>query len=1025
MSYISKEITEQILRAQEGKLQDVIAGFSPLKRSGSSFTTVCPRCGRENGLVITPGKGIFKCFKCGDVKGKSAIDYLMTGKGMSYPDALTYIANLYGIIIPEERRKAPEDGKKSKSFCDKMLQGSGLTRKDTYADTYEDRESKVIKQLSTFKSGTIDDRGNIIDGDDCIIHYYDLDGYPVTYTNQMLEKHAANPEREYFRVRWQYPDEHKDKSGRAAKYHTPYGASTPLYIPQKIRDLYKKGNEITRLFIQEGEKKAEKACKHGIFSLAISGIQNFGYRGQLPEDIARIVERCKVKEIIFMLDSDCFDITDHLRCDEPIERRPLNFFYAVKNYKEYLNTLKNRGFYLEVYFGHVLKNEKGDKGVDDLLADTLKGHEEKLKKDIDTAINTKGCTGDYVQLYKITTMPDSKIREIWNLQSAEKFCPSYEEELKNLPEFIFGRHKWRYNEKGELESAQPIENDEQFWEVINKNKVEKDGAHPMYEFRYERCLNFLHNRGFGKYTRDAMQLFVHLEDKVVKIVNVTDIRDFVFSFTRTFLKEDILEMLHKGGPQYLGDFRLAQMKYANIQFQPRERSSEYLYWKDKYWVITKDKIEEKGYTQLHHFIWGNQKKDYNPQILPDMWKITRSVDKESNETYTIQLNELGKKCDFLRFLVNCSNFTWRKEKMLAAKSGDVSITSEELAQNQHHLVAKLAAIGYLLSEYKDPSVTKAVVGVDGKQSEIGESNGRSGKSLLGELFKIATPTCYINGKIADVERDTFIWSEVTENTRCVFIDDVKRQFDFEMLFPNITGPWAINYKGGGRATLPFSLSPKIYLTTNHMLNGDSESFIDRQWSIAFSDFYNARHKPMDDFGEMFFTEWDEKQWNLFWNLIAQCIKVYHQYGYVESPGERIQQRRLRQSIGEEFIAWADEFFSAENHRNTELARKSLYDNLIAAVGVARSKFYTAPVFKGKLRNYCKWKGYIYNPQKFNKLGQPLSYDKDGKPIIDDKRSGVEYFIIGDKNYYSLNGNDPTSEIIGLLNNEQDDDDELI
>ncbi|GHU80113.1 hypothetical protein FACS1894145_5790 [Bacteroidia bacterium] len=100
---------------------------------------------------------------------------------------------------------------------------------------------------------------------------------------------------------------------------------------------------------------------------------------------------------------------------------------------------------------------------------------------------------------------------------------------------------------------------------------------------------------------------------------------------------------------------------------------------------------------------------------------------------------------------------------------------------------------------------------------------------------------------------------MTEKTRTVFIDDVRPGFDFESLFANITGDWAVNYKGGRRCTFPFATSPKIYLTTNHALNGEGSSFKDRQWLIAFSDYYNDQRKPIHDFGVMFFDEWDFEQ----------------------------------------------------------------------------------------------------------------------------------------------------------------------
>lgn len=45
--------------------------------------------------------------------------------------------------------------------------------------------------------------------------------------------------------------------------------------------------------------------------------------------------------------------------------------------------------------------------------------------------------------------------------------------------------------------------------------------------------------------------------------------------------------------------------------------------------------------------------------------------------------------------------------------------------------------------------------------------------------------------------------------------------------------------------------------------------------------------------------------------------------------------------------------------------------------------------------YCDWKGYIFNPQKYDTTtGKPFQIDKDGRPVIDDKAGGVEYFTVG-------------------------------
>lgn len=57
--------------------------------------------------------------------------------------------------------------------------------------------------------------------------------------------------------------------------------------------------------------------------------------------------------------------------------------------------------------------------MDDLLANSLKGHEEELAKDIEAACNEKKGLGKYVEMFKITTWTDHKLQELWCLHSYE------------------------------------------------------------------------------------------------------------------------------------------------------------------------------------------------------------------------------------------------------------------------------------------------------------------------------------------------------------------------------------------------------------------------------------------------------------------------------------------------------------------------------------------------------------------------------------------------------------------------------
>lgn len=1015
--YVPEDDVKNILDKTECRLVEIIGEFVTLHKNGSvSYKGNCPLCG-ANKFEINPSKNVFKCFACNELSGKKPIDFLMKAEHMTYPDALTYLAKHIGYILPEKPVQQPKPSnkkstsKKADSFCARMLAGSGLTAQDVLASVFRKDSAKTCLKWQTFRKGTMDSRGEIDPaGDDAIIEYYDLDGHPVTYDVLDNKRQPTGRRKAYCRVRWQFPEEHLDKEGKPAKYKTPYGGGTHIYIPERLREAFKEGKTIDMLFIQEGEKKAEKACKHGLMSVAISGIQNIGQQGRLPEDLIRIIQGCSVKEVCFLLDSDWNDISANIRINDQVEKRPRNFFYAVRNFKDYCRSLKSRQIYVEIYFGHVNKNSADDKGIDDLLTNTLKDKESSILEDLNQLLENKNLTGKYLTLFKITSATDHKIEEYWSLNHPAKFAEAHKEILKNLPEFRIGKHAWKFNDVGEFVSAQPLEPDEQYWEATEKED-RHGNKYTVYSFNYARCFRFLQNRGFGRYRKiDGTTALIHLDPPIVKIVEATDVRDFVTDFTKSVAGEPVLNMLYKGGPQYLGPDKLSNIDFLQPNFEIPNRSKQMFFFENSCWEVTKNGIQELDYTKVPIHIWAGQKKAFLAKKLPPLIKITKNHD---TGKFSYEVTETGKQCHFLQFLINTSNFTWRKEKLRKEEidrtgHADIDIPSDEQYYNVEHLIAKMCAIGYMLMEAKDRSVSRAVVAMDGKQSEVGASNGRSGKSIVGEMFKYLMPTFFINGKTKDLASDNFLWNDLVEGMRCCFIDDVRPNFDFEFLFPNITGDWKVNYKGGGRATFKFQVSPKIYLTTNHALNGDGTSFLDRQWLIAFSDFYNNKHKPVYDFGCMFFDEWDGEQWNLHWNLMAECVRAYLLFGVVESPGERLEIRRLRQQVGEAFILWADEYYSEASRIGERIPRKTLYDQYLDYAPDQR-RFCSQTVFKKKFTNYCSLKGYVFNPGRYDPIsGLPLYLDKDGKPDLDDKSNGVEYFTIDKPSASTTKESDSTS-----------------
>ena len=995
MPYLKKEFTDRIYERvnTDGELLlEVIreAAGEPRKHERSETTFVCPHC-HSGALVVNTKKMVYKCFSCNEVSGKNAINFLMgPGSDLSLPDAIKYVCDRYDVApeyeddTPKRRRaqkpKASDVPSKEDpdagSFCSRMLAESGLTRKDVTATVRMDAGDSSPREVVTFQKGTINDRYELDhDGDDAIILYYDVEGNPCTYTFQ--SKGQRPVERPYYRVRFQFPEAHKDKNGNAMKYRSPSGSPTFIYYPECIRAAYRKKEALPVLFIQEGEKKAEKACKHGIPSVAISGIQNLGDANKkLPADLIKVIRDCNVKQVVFLLDSDLHDLSRNLSESKPVNQRPSAFFSAVLKFKSYMNELVNQNIYVETFYGHVLKNDAGDKGIDDLLTNSLKGKEKDLADDIRFAMHENLLGGKYVQLYNITEVSPTKIKEQFYLTSAQAFCEHYKDELKNLREFRCMGWKYRFNEKEELVSASPVEPDEQFWEKDDSRRGE-----PL-KFVYTNAMTFLERRGFHVYERsDDNYILIRVEDGIVRGIVPRKVSNFIHEFAKAYLTKDVRELLLRGGTQYVGPYQLEQLEPFRGAFFEPTRGLDYLFFKDQAWRITENSITTDDIKNIRFNIWQDAVHEFSGiELTPPLLKVQL----DDLGDYHVQLTDTGKRCHFLQFLVNASNFTWRKK---APTEDDV--------------------LWYLCNSYKDMGNAKAVIAMDGKIQDFDEANGRTGKSLLGLALKQVFPrNKSLDGKALGTSNNNrqFIWEGLDERSRIVIGDDLMKDFDFDSLFSLITSDWPVNPKGAPAYTVPFVKAPKIYLSSNFSVSGDGSSYRARQWPLAFSDFYNEEHQPVQDFGALFFEEWDTDQWTLFWNLVAQCIQLYFRFGYVPAPDNRLEDRRLAQQIGEDFMSWADEYFEpAAGHLNIRILRKEMYGNFIEHVQSARGSkvSYSPKTFSMRLGYYTRLKKLFLNPHLYNPTtGAWNSYDKDGRPVKRDTTNGREFFVIGDPDYYN-------------------------
>lgn len=106
---IDRDTVDRIYAA--ANIVEVVSEFVTLKKKGTNYQACCPFHGeRTPSFVVSPAKGLFKCFGCG--KGGNAVTFVMEHEKMTYVDALKYVARKYGVEVAE-RELSPEDAKRN------------------------------------------------------------------------------------------------------------------------------------------------------------------------------------------------------------------------------------------------------------------------------------------------------------------------------------------------------------------------------------------------------------------------------------------------------------------------------------------------------------------------------------------------------------------------------------------------------------------------------------------------------------------------------------------------------------------------------------------------------------------------------------------------------------------------------------------------------------------------------------------------------------------------------------------------
>lgn len=103
---IPRDFIDELLSKVD--IVDVIDQAVPLKKSGANYMACCPfHKEKSASFSVSPSKQFYHCFGCG--AHGSAIGFVMEHQGLSFTEAVQYLADCVGLKVPQNKQELPED----------------------------------------------------------------------------------------------------------------------------------------------------------------------------------------------------------------------------------------------------------------------------------------------------------------------------------------------------------------------------------------------------------------------------------------------------------------------------------------------------------------------------------------------------------------------------------------------------------------------------------------------------------------------------------------------------------------------------------------------------------------------------------------------------------------------------------------------------------------------------------------------------------------------------------------------------
>ena len=407
-----------------------------------------------------------------------------------------------------------------------------------------------------------------------------------------------------------------------------------------------------------------------------------------------------------------------------------------------------------------------------------------------------------------------------------------------------------------IEKAE-AEGSEKFWSKNEKGTIK---VIPILFKKY------LEDSGFYKYCPEGSKnyVFVKVTNNLIDHTSEKEIKDYILDYLYSFEDVSIYNYFADQTRLFREEF-LTLLSTIDIYFIADTPKTSYLYYKNCAVQITKNEITAIDYVDLGGYVW----KDH---VIDRMYKECETIE-----------------CDYKTFIENIC------------------------AKNATRTTAMESTIGFLMHGHKNLSYCPAVILNDEVISDNPE--GGTGKGIFMNALSHMKKLVTIDGKAFTFER-SFAYQLVSADTQILCFDDVKKYFDFERLFSVVTEGLTLEKKNKDAIKIPFSKSPKICITTNYAIKGAGNSFARRKWELELYQHYSKEYTPQDEFGRLFFGDWNDDEWCVFDNYMIQCLQLYLREGLIQSEFVNLRIRQLSAETSHDFVEWCG--LLDDNIKNTKL-----------------------------------------------------------------------------------------------------------